>query len=107
MSVHVKKISDDRVNQIVGRLNGFMVHEREFGTELHNGRAVPCSWIVGTDYNWDRACEWAMGLAETEGYVVVPWPEVHLTDGTVIAWSPDISRWEVAVTDERSAAVSR
>jgi hypothetical protein len=79
-------IPAERVQDIVNKLNWFIVILAQDG---------------GTDYNLDQATNWALALSEVS---TVCGPDgdsadIELTDGTVIVFSRDVARWEIAVDD--------
>lgn len=108
--VIVKRVTDERVEEILSGLNGFVVHEYEPVSDLVNGRAVHTREIVGSDFNIQQAMDWASNLPEVvdvrnnddDGEA-----EVELYDGTVLVWEPDRAQWAVTVSDDTESEVLR
>lgn len=107
------RVSDDRVQEILDGLNGFVSREYDGGTHLVNGAAVPCATVVGCDANVDKAIEWAeeqivLGgdIANVFGPDTDGSAEVELADGTVIKWFPTPKQWAVTVSDDVEAVAA-
>lgn len=98
----LKVITDARVEEILAGLNGFVDHEYEGGTELVDGSAVAVRAIVGTDFNLDRAIEWALDQPETSttSHSDQKYASVELTDGTVLEWFAEEGQWVQTIADE-------
>lgn len=93
-----RTVSQERTEAILARLNGFIVHEYQDGTELVDGRAVPVSDIVGTDFNLEEAVSWARTQPELESFTEPAFPsllQIRLVDGTVLFWDTGENRWHV------------
>lgn len=97
------RVSDERVQEILDGLNGFVKREYDGGTHIVNGAAVPCASVIGCDANLDKAVDWAMDLPDVAiafGPDADGSAEVELADGTVIEWEPARKQWTVTISDE-------
>lgn len=95
-------VSDERVEEILNALDGFVVHEYEPVSDVVNGRAVHSRVSVGADFNLDKALEWAMrepDVAETFGPTVDGDAAVELVDGNVLEWMPAERCWAATICD--------
>lgn len=103
------RIPDERVEEILDGLNGFIVHEYETVSDIVYGRAVHSRESVGCDFNLGKALDWAMALREVS---TTAGPDngnadVELHDGTVIEWVPAEKSWAVTVSDDAEAEVAK
>lgn len=76
--------TDERAEEIVAALNQF----------ARDG--IPRDHAEG----WSRM---QPEVATTRGFLPPSEPEIELKDGTIITWSRDIRRWEVALPDDPAA----
>lgn len=100
------RVSDDRVDEIVSVLNGFIVHEYEPVSDIVYGRAVHSREITGSDWNLDQAVAWAHeqpDVVEALGPNADGEAVVELDDGTTIEWDTASKSWGVTVSDECDA----
>lgn len=96
------RVSDERVEAIVGALNAFVVREYEGGTEIVAGSAIPVRTLTGCDPNLDHAVDWARKQVDVAGAdgPLLGHANVQLVDGTLIDWEPERSQWAVTVSDD-------
>lgn len=104
------RVSDERIQEILDGLNGFVVHEYETESNIVNGRAVHSRVSVGCDFNLDKAVDWALDQSEVSiacGPDTDGGAEIELSDGTTIEWIPAEKSWAVTVSDDTEAGESR
>lgn len=96
------RVPDERVEEILATLNGFVVYEVEPYTEIVNGVSVLKREVVGADSNLDKAVEWALDQPEVSstGGPDGNGAEVVLRDGTVFEFDPLDKAWSVVASDE-------
>lgn len=106
LTCHEERVGEERAEEIRCELNGFIVHEYETVSDIVWGRAVHSREITGSDFNLDKAINWALDQSEvsmTCGPDKNGGASVELIDGTVIAWDADAALWCFEVSDEVAA----
>lgn len=99
------RVTDERVDEVLDILNGFVVHEYETVSDIVMGRAVHTPEIVSSDFNLENALDWALSQQDVKaayrtgsGVFVV-----ELDGATVLEWQPDEEQWALTVSDDAKA----
>lgn len=96
-TLELQKAAAERVQEFLNHLNSFIDHEYEYDTEIRLGIAVPVRTIVGSDFNLDKAIEWATSQPDV---TVACGPDgdratVELHDGTILAFEAALTAWDI------------
>jgi hypothetical protein len=105
LTCHEDGVGEERAEEIRCELNGFIDHEYETVSDIVMGRAVHSREVTGSDWNLQKAIDWALDQPEVS---ITCGPDgdrasVELIDGTVIAFDVEGELWCFEAADEVSS----